>query len=180
MITEKKYEEMKALTLDYLNRAGIKLTEQEKAGVEVADFGLGEIESTGLQLITYVNTSRVCAKELVLAPFQTCPEHRHPPVGGGPGKEETFRCRMGQVFLYVAGDKTESPACKPPAGREANYTVSHEIKLNEGEQYTLFPDTLHWFQAGKDGALVSEFSTNSDDASDIFTDPDIVRAPKVG
>jgi hypothetical protein len=26
MITEKKYEEMKALTLDYLSRAGIKLT----------------------------------------------------------------------------------------------------------------------------------------------------------
>ncbi|MDR1663707.1 MAG: D-lyxose/D-mannose family sugar isomerase [Clostridiales bacterium] len=180
MISQTKYEEMKALTLDYLNRAGIKLTEKEKENVEVADFGLGEIESTGLQVITYVNTDRVCAKELVLAPFQTCPEHRHPPVNNGPGKEETFRCRMGEVYLYVSGEKTEKPACKPPAGREARYTVWHEVKLCEGGQYTLLPDTPHWFQAGAEGAVVSEFSTNSDDESDIFTDPDIVRAPKVG
>lgn len=48
-----------------------------------------------------------------------------------------------------------------------------EISLNPGEQYTLAPNTLHWFQAGKEGAVVSEFSTNSSDELDIFTDPDI-------
>ena len=46
-------------------------------------------------------------------------------------------------------------------------------------QYTLPPDTLHWFQAGPEGTVVSEFSTHSDDASDIFTDPDIHREPVV-
>jgi D-lyxose ketol-isomerase len=50
-----------------------------------------------------------------------------------------------------------------------------EIVLGPGEQYTIPPDTLHSFQAGDDGAIVSEFSTTSRDALDVFTDPQIVR-----
>ena len=37
------------------------------------------------------------------------------------------------------------------------------------------PDTLHWFQAGDEGAIVSEFSTRSRDETDVFSDPRIVR-----
>ena len=83
--------------------AGIVLTESERESIEVADFGLGRLEEIGLQIVVYVNTERVCAKELVLFPGQTCPEHRHPPVGAEAGKEETFRCRRGSVHLYVDG-----------------------------------------------------------------------------
>ncbi len=78
-----------------LAEAGIVLTPAERDAIEVADFGLGDLERYGLQIVVYVNTDRVCAKELVLFPGQECPEHRHPPVGGEPGKEETFRCRRG-------------------------------------------------------------------------------------
>ena len=162
-----------------LEQAGIVLTPAERAGFEVADFGLGELEKTGLEIITYINTDRVCAKELVLLPHQTCPEHRHPTVGGKPGKEETFRCRRGTVYLYVSGPPAAHPACRPPQGSEAYYTVSREISLKPGEQYTLFPDTLHWFQAGPEGAIVSEFSTRSTDDQDFFTDPRIKRAPEI-
>lgn len=135
--------------------AGIVLTARERDGIEVADFGLGQLEEIGLQIVVYVNTERVCAKELVLLPRQTCPEHRHPPVAGGPGKEETFRCRRGTVHLHVAGEDA--------------------ILLQPGQQFTIPPDTLHWFQAGDEGAIVSEFSTQSRDESDVFTDPRIVR-----
>ena len=86
-------EEARRRAQDYLNRAGIVLTDEEAANIEVADFGLGEFMETGLQLVTYVNTQRVCAKELVLFPRQTCPEHKHPPIGGDPGKEETLPLR---------------------------------------------------------------------------------------
>lgn len=110
---------------------------------------------------------------------QTCPEHRHPPVEGGPGKMETFRCRWGRVWLYTEGEQTSNPQCKPPAGSEAYYTVFHEIALNPGEQYTIPPDTLHWFQAGPEGAIVSEFSSTSRDESDVFTDPRIRRIPEI-
>ncbi|MCI0418396.1 MAG: D-lyxose/D-mannose family sugar isomerase, partial [Acidobacteria bacterium] len=54
-----------------------------------------------------------------------------------------------------------------------------EICLKPGEQHTLVPDTLHWFQAGPEGAVVSEFSTRSTDEADVFTDPRIKRAPEV-
>ena len=168
----------RARAREYLVRAGVVLTPAESQAIEIADFGLGELESTGLELVTYVNTMRVCAKELVLFPRQTCPEHRHPPVGAEPGKEETFRCRWGAVYLYVEGEGSpERAACRPPAGREGTYTVWREVVLGPGEQHTIPPDTRHWFQAGPDGAVVSEFSTRSRDELDIFTDQDIVRVP---
>jgi len=47
--------------------------------------------------------------------------------------------------------------------------------LNPGEQFTIPSDTLHWFQAGEEGAIVSEFSSTSHDDSDIFTDTNIKR-----
>jgi D-lyxose ketol-isomerase len=52
------------------------------------------------------------------------------------------------------------------------YTVWHEIVLDPGAQHTIPPGTLHWFQAGPDGAVVSEFSTESRDELDVFTDPE--------
>jgi D-lyxose ketol-isomerase len=38
---------------------------------------------------------------------------------------------------------------------------------------------LHWFQAGPEGAVVSEFSSASDDESDIFTNPNILRETRI-
>ena len=170
---QKEYYDQQALS--YFIKAGIVLTPEEKNNIEFADFGLGEFEKTGLILITYVNTTRVCAKELVLLPRQTCPEHRHPSIGIEPGKEETFRCRYGEVYLYVSGIPAVNPHAAPPQGREVYYTAWHEIVLKPGQQYTLQPDTLHWFQAGPEGAVVSEFSTTSRDGADIFTDGGIIR-----
>jgi len=159
-----------------LTESGIVLTPAERANIEVADFGLSRLDEIGLQIVVYVNTERVCAKELVLFPRQTCPEHRHPPLGGSPGKEETFRCRSGVVYLYVEGEPTTNPACRPPASGADAFTVWHEVELRPGEQYTILPNTLHWFQAGDEGAVVSEFSTMSTDEVDEFTDRRIGRA----
>ena len=179
MISQKEYQSAVARTVDLLEKADIVITPEEKGRIEVADFGLNELEKTGLEIITYVNTERVCAKEIMMFPHQTCPEHLHPPVQGKPGKEETFRCRWGTVYLYLPGPETASPHCRPPAGSEAHYQVKHEVILRPGEQYTLLPGTWHWFQAGPEGAVVSEFSTRSTDEADVFRDPRIARAPEV-
>ena len=66
-----------------------------------------------------------------------------------------------------------------PEGHETSFTVFKEIVLQPGDQYTLMPNTLHWFQAGSDGAVVSEFSTTSTDDADVFTDPAINRITKI-
>ena len=165
-------EEIVRLTAEFFNKAGIVITNEEAERLEIADFGLNDLENTGLQILTYVNTERCCAKELVLFPNQTCPEHLHPPVNGKEGKEETFRCRFGRVYLYIDGEPSQNPAAVPPKGV---YTVFNEIILNPGQQYTLPPETKHWFKAGPDGAVISEFSTKSMDEADIFTDSRIKR-----
>jgi D-lyxose ketol-isomerase len=158
-----------------LVEAGIVLTPAERGTIEVADFGLSRLDEIGLEIVVYVNTERVCAKELVLFPRQTCPEHRHPPYGESPGKEETFRCRCGVVYLYTEGEPAASPACSPPEPDDGAFTVWHEIELRPGDQHTVPPNTLHWFQAGAEGAIVSEFSTTSTDELDVFTDSRIGR-----
>lgn len=184
MIKRSEVRTAQARAAKLLAEAGITLTADEVANIEIAEFGLNELERTGLELVVYVNTDRYCAKELVLFPRQTCPEHRHPPVktddgGRDPGKRETFRCRRGKVWLYVEGTPAAQPQARVPAGSEPYYTVFHEIELNPGDQYTIPPDTLHWFQAGDEGAIVSEFSSTSRDEFDIFTDPRIARIPQI-
>jgi D-lyxose ketol-isomerase len=180
-VTREELKKYQALAKDYLEKAGIVLTPEEAENIEIADLGLGEFETTGLALVTYVNTERCCAKELVLMPGQTCPEHFHPPIPehNYPGKEETFRCRWGEVYLYVSGDPVENPKAQPPEHRKDTYTVWHEVVLKPGEQYTIAPETWHWFQGGPEGAVVSEFSTTSYDEYDLFTDQDIKRTPEV-
>ena len=179
MITlqEKRRAQRKALA--FFSKAGIALTRAEKARIEVADFGLSELPISGLEILTYVNTSRCCAKELVLFPGQTCPEHRHPGHAGQLGKEETFRCRFGRVHLFVSGKPTTRPGTKPPRAPKGAYTVAREIILRTGEQHTIAPGTKHWFKAGPQGAVVSEFSTRSRDASDVFSDRRVQRMTRV-
>jgi D-lyxose ketol-isomerase len=158
MITREEQREAQAYAAGELEAVGIALTEAERGAIEVADFGLSRLREQGLMLLVYVNTDRYCAKELVLYPGQACPEHRHPPFDGGPGKEETFRCRRGLVTLRVDG---------------------REVVLRPGEQFTIPPDTLHSFRAGPDGAVVTEFSSASRDELDVFTDPAVERATVV-
>jgi D-lyxose ketol-isomerase len=179
MLTREEVERRQEEALNLFQNAGIVITDAEKSQIEIADFGLGQFEEIGLGVLVYVNTERCCAKELAMWPEQTCPEHRHPPQKSDQGKEETFRCRWGKVYLYVPGEKSDPIQAKPPAGREKTLTVFHEVELNPGDQYTLAPDTLHWFQAGPGGAVVSEFSTRSTDENDVFTDPEIQRITKV-
>ena len=159
MITRDEQREAQAYAAQQLARAGVVVTDAERDAIEVADFGLGSLREAGLMVLVYVNTDRYCAKELVLYPGQSCPEHRHPPFDGTPGKQETFRCRAGFVTLDVDGE---------------------QILLHPGEQHTIPPDTLHSFRAGDEGAVVTEFSSASRDDLDVFTDPEIRRAPVVG
>lgn len=179
-ITRGKAEKAKNRAAEILDKAGIVITEDEKEEMEIVDYGFGDLENIGTEIIVYINTDRYCAKELILFPHQICPEHKHPPVGNdNPGKQETFRCRWGEVYLHVPGEKTPQPKATPLEGREEYYTAEKEIVLTPGSQYTLPPETLHWFQAGPEGAVVSEFSSTSIDEEDIFTDPKVERITEI-
>jgi D-lyxose ketol-isomerase len=161
-------QKIRKQTLRYLRKARIAVTPLEAENIEVADMGLNDIEHFGLQIITYENNDRYCAKELVLFPRQICPEHRHPPIdAGNVGKQETFRCRWGEVYLYVEGVPAKKPKGKVPKQKRPYFTVWHEIVLKPGDQYTLPANSL------------SEFSSSNIDEKDVFTDPAIQRMPVV-
>ncbi len=192
MIKRSEVRVAQAKAAAMLDAIGIAMTPTERAYIEIAEFGLNDFYSQGLALITYVNTDRYCGKELIMFPRQTCPQHRHPritadmkdadppaPPQGDPGKMETFRCRSGVVYLYVEGKAADPIAAVVPAESADYYTVFHEVVLRPGDQYTIPPNTWHWFQAGDEGCVVSEFSSTSRDPFDEFTDPNIKRMPEI-
>ena len=180
MLTQSQIRQMQERVTRTLAQAGFLLTPQEQTQIEVVDFGLSELERTGLQLVVYINNDRYCAKELIMVPRQTCAQHRHPPLSEtNPGKQETFRCRWGKVWLYTEGEPNQAIQAHVPEGSEPYYTVFHEIELHPGDQYTIPPNTWHWFQSGDEGAIVSEFSSPSYDEFDQFVDSRIYRFTKV-
>jgi D-lyxose ketol-isomerase len=175
MITRATYEHAQRRAADILAHVGVVVRPDEIDRMEVVDFGLSELEQSGVQIVTLVSTAEVAAKLLVLFPDQTEPEHRHPPLGDYPGKHETIRCEWGELYLYGPGEPTANPKGHPPEHRRDTYTVWHEHILRPGDQVTFSPDTPHWFQAGPGGAVVWSFSTKAVDVQDIFTDPEIRR-----
>ena len=138
-----------------LERAGIVLTPRERAGIEVADFGLGRLEEIGLQLVVYVNTERVCAKELVLFPG--------PGVPRAPSSAGRERSRQGGDVPLPARE-----GAPPRRGSRRDRAGPGRSVHDPARHAALVP-------GGREGAVVSEFSTRSSDEFDVFSDPLIVR-----
>lgn len=177
MITQADYEAARETAWEMVKRAGVVVTDTEYAGMAVADVGLSELATTGLQILTLASTPWLGVKLLILRPHQFFPQHRHPPnvAEGYPGKTEVFRGQWGTAYLYVPGPPTATPQARPPAHRRDYCTVWHEVVLSPGAQHIAPPNTWHWFQAGPEGAVVWSFSSKITDAHDEFTDPQVVR-----
>jgi D-lyxose ketol-isomerase len=175
VLTRSDYEAAQRRAAVMLRNTGISLREVELDRIAVADFGLGELSTSGGQILTLLDTEETAVKLIVLFPDQTLPEHRHPPLGDYPGKAETLRCEWGEVYLYTPGTPTPEPKAEIPPHRRETYTVWNEQVLNPGGQVTLPPNQLHWFQGGTYGAVVWSFSSRAVDTQDIFTDSDIQR-----
>ena len=180
MITRAELRRAQERAAELLQKTGLAFRPDELAGIEVADFGLGELPTSGAQILTLVNSEKIAVKLLALTPGQTLPEHAHPRLGSYEGKEETLRCAWGELYLYGPGEPTPNPKGHPPAGRVDTYTVWHEHILRPGDQVTFEPNTPHWFQAGPEGAVVWSFSTKAVDVQDVFTDPQVARQTVIG
>jgi len=175
LITRTELENARKRARLLLKKTGISLSPKELELIEVADFGLGKLEETGAEILGLVNTEKVAVKLIVLFPNQTLPEHKHPGIENYPGKEEAIRCEWGALYVYGPGEPTLNPKGHPPEQRIHTYTMWHEYILYPGEQIIFPPNTLHWFQAGPDGAVCWSFSTKAVDLLDIFSDPEIQR-----
>ena len=72
MLKRSQFHQLQQRTLEELTRHGIVLTAEEQERIEIVEFGLNEVERTGLEIVVYINNERYCAKELILFPGQTC------------------------------------------------------------------------------------------------------------
>ncbi len=178
MISREEMTQARQQAFGLIRASGFPVLEREREDIEVADFGLGQLEVEGAQILTLVATGRIAAKLIVLFPHQTLPEHRHPSVGADPGKEETIRAFWGQVYIYVEGPDTVKHGAVPPKQAKV-YSSRHEVSLMPGDQYYFEPGRKHWFQAGADGAVLLSFSSVARDGLDDFSDPRIKRATEV-
>src|SRR6266700_3737268 len=106
MLTQSQIRQMQEQVTQTLAQAGIVLTPQEQTQIEVVDFGLSELERTGLQLVIYINNDRYCAKELVMIPGQTCAQHRHPPLS--ETNSGTCAGRQRSILHDLSRDRTAS------------------------------------------------------------------------
>ena len=179
MIRKSELEKARIDAAALIERAGICITSLERDKITAADFGLSNLRSEGIQILTLFETERIAAKILVLFPFQTEPEHWHPSVGNDPGKEEIIRALWGDLYFYIPGADTMKKGFLLE-GKEDVYTMRHEIDLTPGKQLILPPGTKHWFQAGAQGAVMYSFSTTVRDVMDQFSDSNIIRTTVIG
>jgi len=182
MITRKEWESAHEWAWEFVKQSGLAFKDSEYKNIEVADLGLGELNTTGLQILTLYSSSLIGIKLLISRPFQFFPQHRHPPSKDGsyPGKTEIFRGQTGTLYLYVPGEPAETARVSPPEHRKQYCSVWHEVVLTPGVQYVSPPNTWHWFMAGREGAVVFSFSTKVTDSEDDFLDPQIKRKTIIG
>jgi D-lyxose ketol-isomerase len=170
VITREEFSAAQKRAAEMIRQAGICITREEQNRIEVADYSLSHLEKEGAQILTLIETERVGVRVIALFPYQTLPEHWHPPVSDDSGKEETFRLVAGTLYLYVPGSDTLKEGFIPE-GKEDYYTVRHEIVMKPTDQYTVEPGLKHWFQAGSEGAVMYTYATCTRDGLDGFSDP---------
>lgn len=121
---EMRREEVQLLqseAAEFLRKANIALSENERALIEVADFGLDDIRNVGLEIVVYENNDRYCAKELILFPRQMCPQHRHPQVSQmNPVNRRLFDV-VGAKYICMSKENPRS-APKPSFPRNTRNT----------------------------------------------------------
>lgn len=174
MISKEDFKEVCTKSIEMIEAAGLFLTQEDKAKMTSADFGLNHIKKEGVQILTMFETDRIAGKILVLLPNQTEPEHWHPTVGDDPGKEEVIRALSGELYFYIPGPDNMKHGFIVE-GKDHCYTMRNEVVMNPGDQLVLPAGTKHWFQAGPSGAVMYSFSSKVTDLLDQFTDPDVVR-----
>jgi len=169
MLSPEAASDVRQKIIDYVeHKAGFILSGDEKQHIVVV--GFGDFFASGAGAIDTVMHARYGGRLIIFFPGQLFPEHWHPNVDEGLGKEETFRVLWGSVYSYGEGERSSSAESRIPPGKEATFTARHEVFLKAGEQRTIGLQERHWFVAGPEGAVALEISSTVRDPYDRFAD----------
>ncbi len=80
-----------------------------------------------------------------------------------------MRVLCGLARVYVPGPANNPNVAVPP-GKEAHYTVYHEVILEAGVQHSISSNTEHWFQGRPEGAVTITFRNRAGETRNIFKD----------
>jgi D-lyxose ketol-isomerase len=94
MLTRAEYRSAQTRAAAMIRSAGIRIKEEESAGISVADFGLSNLPVEGAQILTFFATHRVSAKVIVLFPGENTLKTAIIPSG----KERFYTCRHEVVM----------------------------------------------------------------------------------
>jgi D-lyxose ketol-isomerase len=155
-------------------------------GWDLTDFGLGDIDKTGLLLFTTRNGRLedlkrgggmlYAEKAMISRKDQVTPNHTHVLK-----TEDIINRGGGTLVIELFGDsdgvcdrnKGTSVFCD---GIERTLAPGARLRLQPGESVTLMPGDWHSFWAEEADVFVAEVSTVNDDTTDnLFEDPRVTR-----
>lgn len=162
---------MLAQALDLSAKSHFPLSVAEIQAIRINDFGLNNLPVEGFAFVDLLRTERVRTTLMIFLPDQTLPQHKHPPYENEAGKEESVRVLWGQFMVCVEGGDTPGIEDMIPHGKADYYTARKAVVLETCMQYTIPPDTAHWFHAGPEGAVVLACQNRVDEERNLFYDP---------
>lgn len=142
----------------------------------VADFNLKNFVDVGMAGIFWIiNTKhKYTGVEMFLLPGQSIPEHWHVATKDASTKFESCHVRYGSITLFTEGEAKPDVADRIPQYQREIVKARKEKVLNPGEiGFAEKEGEKHWFKAGPEGAIMTEYATVHDGDGVRFSDPSI-------
>jgi D-lyxose ketol-isomerase len=143
----------------------------------VADFNLKNFVEVGMAGIFWIINpeQKYTGVEMFLLPGQSIPEHWHVATKDASPKFESCHVRYGSITLFTEGEEAPGVEKRIPIYQRKIAKARKEKILTAGEiGFAEKEGEKHWFKAGPEGAIMTEYATVHDGAGVRFTDPSIV------
>jgi D-lyxose ketol-isomerase len=142
----------------------------------VADFNLKKFPEAGMAGIFWVINMEhnYTGVDMFLLPGQSIPEHWHVSTDNAGAKFESSHVRYGSIILFTEGNEIPGVEERIPSFQKDVVKARKEKILLAGDVGSAEKEgEKHWFMAGPEGAIITEYATAHDGAGVRFSDSSI-------
>ncbi len=142
----------------------------------ISDFNLNQFMTAGMAGIFWIINMdhKFTGVEMFLLPGQSIPEHWHVATENASAKFESGHVRYGSITLFTEGSPLPDVEDRIPYFQRDIVKARKEQVLNAGDVgFTEKKEERHWFIAGQEGAIITEYASAHDGEGVRFTDPTI-------